>query len=112
MLNKSFDSGFFNEESTMGSKITTRADEVEKCRLGNPEGFLHHEMKGMVSGAKANATQFSESLRGYIEGLIDEDIVSALGIANQLNQSGILTAGGGDWHESTVSNLLKRLGLR
>ncbi|MCB2425575.1 recombinase family protein [Methylophaga pinxianii] len=36
---------------------------------------------------------------------------SARGIASALNQRGILTARGGQWHQSTVSNLLKRLNM-
>jgi DNA invertase Pin-like site-specific DNA recombinase len=97
------------------SQRTKAALQVAKARgvkLGNPNGAKHLAGRGnaeAVSAVKSIAVEFAESLRETIEKLIESGVTSARGIAAQLNEKGILTARGGSWHQSTVSNLLKRL---
>lgn len=84
-------------------------------RLGNPNGAAHLKGRGnreAVDSVRRNADEFAESLRETLSELIESGVTSARGIATKLNQMGILTARGGQWHQSTVSNLLKRLSLR
>lgn len=84
-------------------------------KLGNPNGAAHLRGRGnseAVESVRRNADEFAESLRESLKELIDDGVTSARGIAKRLNQMGILTARGGQWHQSTVSNLMKRLSLR
>lgn len=92
-----------------------RLEEAEKMRLGNPNGAKHLLGRGnaeAVHAVKAEADAFAESLRETLDELSAYGITSARGIASQLNDKGILTARGGKWYQSTVSNLLKRLESR
>jgi DNA invertase Pin-like site-specific DNA recombinase len=92
-----------------------RFEEAKFKRLGNPNGAEH--LRGMgnseaVESVRNNADKFAESLRDTLEGFMQANITSARGMAQALNQRGILTARGGQWHQSTVSNLLKRLHMK
>ncbi len=100
------------------SKRTKEALQQAKARgvkLGNPNGASHLRGRGnreAVASVRNKADEFAESLRDTLNGLIQSGTSSARGIAQSLNQQGILTARDGQWHQSTVSNLLKRLSLR
>lgn len=84
----------------------------EGKRLGNPNGAAH--LKGLGNGAavaaitgKADAQ--AERLRGILERIEAEGIVTALGIAKALNERGILSPRGGAWSATTVQRLRARL---
>lgn len=100
------------------SKRTKEALQQAKARgvkLGNPQGARHLTGRGnkeAVEAVKTKADQFAETLRATIHGFIDSGVTSARGIAFELNKRDILTARGGVWHQSTVSNLMKRLGMK
>lgn len=100
------------------SKRTKEALQQAKARgkrLGNPNGAEHLRGRGnseAVESVRNNAETFAESLRDTLNGLIQANVTSARGIALALNQRGILTARGGQWHQSTVSNLFKRLNIK
>lgn len=92
-----------------------RHKEAKKKRLGNPNGALHLLGRGnseAVETVKRQADEFAESLRDTVEAIMGNGVSSARGIAVQLNHQGILTPRGGKWHQSSVSNLLKRLGVK
>lgn len=81
-------------------------------RLGNPNGAQC--LRGIGNDAaveviKAKAANRAEGLRPTIEALQSDGVTSTRGIANALNEKGILSGRGGQWHASTVSALLKRL---
>lgn len=100
------------------SKRTKEALQQAKARgkrLGNPNGAEHLRGRGnreAVESVRNKADTFAESLRDTLNNFIQSGATSARSIASLLNQQGILTARGGQWHQSTVSNLLKRLGMR
>ena len=57
----------------------------------------------------ANADYFARGLAPVLAELQAEGITKLRGIAGELNGRGILTRRGGQWHVSTVRNLLRRL---
>ena len=102
-------------EGKMISKRIKEALAVAKARgvkLGNPNGAA--ALRGLsnapaVAALKSGADQRAERLRPIIEDIQAGGPISIRGIAKELNTRGILTARGGDWHATTVVNLMNRL---
>lgn len=83
-------------------------------RLGNPNGAaaLLKAGKGntaALSAIKVKADNHAANLRPVVESLQAEGIASLGGIAQALNDRGMLTPRGGVWHKTSVSNLLARM---
>ncbi|MDC9725773.1 MAG: recombinase family protein [Gammaproteobacteria bacterium] len=100
------------EAISQRTKAGLQAAKARGVKLGNPNGAKHLLGRGnaeAVSAVKAGADAFAESLRETLDCLSANGVTSARGIASQLNDLGILTARGGKWHQSTVSNLLRRV---
>lgn len=99
------------------SKRTKEALQAAKRRgtvLGNPNGAaaLRRAGKGNAAGLEAvrkKADSHAAELRPVIESLASENITSLGAIAAALNERGMLTPRGGQWHKTSVSNLLARL---
>lgn len=84
-------------------------------RLGNPNGAAALQRAGKGNGAaigalKAGAEARAADLAPIIAELRAEGYTSLPALASQLNARSIRTARGGQWHASSVSNLLARLG--
>jgi DNA invertase Pin-like site-specific DNA recombinase len=104
------------KEREMISDRTRRALAAAKAkgvRLGNPAGAAAF---GGVSGAaqgadalKRMANERAEQLRPIVEDLRSRGVTSLAGLAAALNDGGMITARGGQWHASSVRNLLARL---
>jgi hypothetical protein len=82
--------------------------------LGNANGAaaLRRAGKGGVAlreAVSANADVFAEGLPPVLAVLRDEGATTLRGIAQALNERGILTRRGGRWHVSNVRNLLARM---
>jgi DNA invertase Pin-like site-specific DNA recombinase len=83
-------------------------------RLGNPNGAraLTRAKRGnraSLEVIRAKADQHAENLRPVIAALAEDGITSLAAIAAELNERGMLTPRGGQWHKSSVGNLLARL---
>lgn len=99
------------------SRRTREALAAAKARgikLGNPNGAaaLRRANKGnqaSVLAIKAKADDHARNLAPVIASLKAEGITSLGGIAQELNQRGMLTPRGGSWHKSSVRNLLLRI---
>lgn len=99
------------------SKRTKEALQAAKRRgkvLGNPNGAdaLRRATKGnaaAVQTIKMKADDHALDLKPVIEALALESITSLGGIAAALNDRGMRTPRGGQWHKTSVSNLLARL---
>lgn len=99
------------------SKRTQEALQAAKARgvkLGNPNGAeaLRRAQKGNADSLrviKAAAADRAEQLRPVIEDLRVRSITSLPGIAKALNEGGFVTPRRGQWHASSVRNLLGRL---
>jgi len=99
------------------SKRTREALAAAKARgtkLGNPHGAaaLRRAGKGNTASLrviKEKASQHAENLRPVVEALRSDGVTGLGGIAQQLNERGMLTPRGGRWHKSSVRNLIARL---
>lgn len=85
-------------------------------RLGNPNGAaaLRRAAKGnnaSVQAIKQGADEFAEGLRETVERIRSFGTHSLASLAVELNAAHIRTARGGQWHASSVRNLLVRLGV-
>ena len=60
----------------------------------------------------ANADRHARDLAPVVADIQADGGTSLRAIAAELNARGMLTRRGGQWHVSTVTNLLDRLGLR
>ncbi|WP_433947481.1 recombinase family protein [Brevundimonas diminuta] len=83
-------------------------------RLGNPNGTraIQWAMKtndNAVAVVKAAATQRAHDLKDTIDRWKAEGVTSPSAIARHLNNAKILTARGGQWHPSTVRNIILRI---
>lgn len=83
-------------------------------RLGNPYGAaaLRRAAKGnaaAVARVSLNADQRAKDLAPVIAAIRSEGASTLEAIAAELNGRDMVTARGGRWHPSSVSNLLKRL---
>lgn len=99
------------------SKRTREALQAAKARgrkLGNPNGAaaLRRARKGnaqAVAEVRRQADHHAQQLRPVVDALVQEGITTLGGIANALNDRGMLTPRGGSWHKSSVRNLLARV---
>lgn len=96
------------------TKDALQAAKARGVKLGNPNGAdaLKRANKGNQAGVKtikSKADQHALNLKPVIESLQSEGITSLGGIAGALNNRGMLTQRGGQWHKTTVKNLLDRL---
>jgi DNA invertase Pin-like site-specific DNA recombinase len=83
-------------------------------RLGNPNGAaaLQRAARGnsaSLDAIRTSATIRAEQMRPVIEELRQHGVTSLEKLARTLNEGSFITARGGRWHASSVSNLLKRL---
>lgn len=99
------------------TKEALKAAKARGTRLGNPNGAaaLRRANRGNMASVQRiqdAANQRAEQLRPVVEELVTQGVQSLAGLANHLNELGMLTARGGRWHRSSVRNLLGRLSLQ
>lgn len=100
------------------AKRTREALQAAKARgrsLGNPNGAaaLRRAQRGNGAARAAVATKadtHAQNLAPVVQALRSEGILSLAAMADALNSRGMLTPRGGQWHKSSVRNLLARLG--
>lgn len=98
------------------SKRTQEALQAAKARgqrLGNPNGAaaLRRAGKGnaaSVDAIKSEAAARADQMRPVIEDMQARGITSLGALAKALNEGGFVTARGGQWHASSVRNLVLR----
>jgi len=91
------------------------AAKVEGKRLGNPNGAaaLRRAAKGnaaAIETVKANAAGRAADYAPIVDDIRAGGATSLPAIARELNERGIVTPRGGQWHPSSVRNLLARMG--
>jgi DNA invertase Pin-like site-specific DNA recombinase len=99
------------------SRRTTEALAAAKARgvaLGNPNGAaaLRRAGKGgeaLRQAVARNADRHAADLAGLVAELRHDGATTLRALANALNARGILTRRGGQWHVSSVRNVLARL---
>lgn len=92
-----------------------RAAKKRGVRLGNPNGAAalrraHRGNGAAVAVIREKANCHAGNLKPVLDALAAEGVTSLGGIADALNERGMLTPRGGGWHKSSVRNLLQRLG--
>ena len=90
------------------------AAKARGVRLGNPNGAEALRRAGRGNAASLQAIRYAadshaQNLKPVLDALAAEGMVSLGALASALNERGMLTPRGGQWHKSSVSNLLQRL---
>jgi hypothetical protein len=96
------------------TKAALAAAKARGVKLGNPNGAraLRDKQVGnrqAVAAVRANAEHRAANLRAIVDDLRSQEFTSVRTIANQLNERGILTPRGGEWHPTSAARLLSRL---
>jgi DNA invertase Pin-like site-specific DNA recombinase len=97
------------------TKAALAAARARGVKLGNPNGAepIRRAAKGTTAAlatVKQNAADRAAEYADIVSDVRASGAHSLAAIAGELNDRGILTARGGQWHASTVRNLLARLG--
>jgi DNA invertase Pin-like site-specific DNA recombinase len=87
------------------------AKKAQGVRLGNRTNLADAQGNGAAAG-KAAADAFARNVLPVVRELQAAGVKTSRAIADALNARGIPTARGGEWHGSTVQNLLARACLR
>ncbi|KQX97765.1 resolvase [Rhodanobacter sp. Root480] len=96
------------------TKEALGAAKARGVRLGNPNGAAALRRAGRgnaasVKAIRAHADSHAHNLQPVVTALAEEGVFSLGAVANALNERGMLTPRGGQWHKSSVRNLLARL---
>lgn len=81
-------------------------------RLGNPYGahaLRNSDNAAAIAAIKAKANATASRLQSVLRALQAEGITSVRNIAKTLNESGVLSPNGRDWHPNTVVRISKRI---
>ena len=102
------------EAISVRTKAALAAAKARGQRLGNPNGAkaLLRAAQGngaAVKAIKGAADEHAARLRPVVDDLQERGVTSLAGIARELNQMQMRTPRGGQWHPSSVRNLLARL---
>ena len=89
------------------TRVALAAKKAQGARLGNPTNLAEAQALGAAAG-RAGAYAFAANVLPVVRDLQAAGVVTVRAIAEALNLRGIRTARGGDWHGSTVRNLLAR----
>lgn len=97
-----------------GQPYTSPRSGRQLSRLGNPNGTraIQEAMKAndnAVAAVKAGAIQRAHDLKDILDHWKAEGVTSPSSISRRLNDAGILTARGGQWHPSSTRNVILRL---
>jgi DNA invertase Pin-like site-specific DNA recombinase len=88
------------------TKAALAQKKLQGVKLGNPHAA---ETVGRAHAAnRAAADQFASNVLPIVRTIQASGVTSFAGLAEALNARGVRTARGGDWHASTVRNLLRR----
>jgi DNA invertase Pin-like site-specific DNA recombinase len=96
------------------TKAALAAAKRRGVKLGNPNGAraLWGKQVGndaAVARIKAKASEHAENLRAIVEDARTHGITSVGALAEELNQRGVLTPRGGEWHPTSAARLIERL---
>ena len=105
------------QERETTSKRTVEALRAAKARgqtLGNPNGAAALRRAGKGNAASIDvirtaADKHAFNLKPVLEDLASKGITSLGAVAAALNERGILTPRNGQWHKTSVRNLLNRI---
>jgi DNA invertase Pin-like site-specific DNA recombinase len=88
------------------TKAALAVKKAQGVKLGNPRA-AQAAVKAQAAH-RASADRFAANVLPIVESIRASGITSHAGIAHALNSRGVRTARGGQWHATTVRNLLAR----
>ena len=89
------------------TRVALAAKKAAGATLGNRTNLAEAQAQGSAANRTA-ADAFAANVLPVVRQLQAAEVTTARAIAEALNARGIRTARGGDWHHSTVRNLLAR----
>src|SRR4051794_19409335 len=89
------------------TRAALAAKKQQGASLGNPTNIAQAGQMGRQS-LRAEADRFAANLLPVIRSIQAAGPIGMVSIAKELNSRGVRTARGGQWHVSSVSNLLAR----
>lgn len=89
------------------TKAALAAKKAQGVKLGNPVNLAAAGAKGAQT-QRADADAFAANVLPIVRQIQAAGAATPRAIAAALNDRGVRTARGGDWHDSTVRNLLVR----
>lgn len=97
------------------TKAALTAAKARGVKLGNPNGAraLKGKQRGnreAVAAIRAQASLRAEERRAIVRRIQASGVTTLRGIADALNDQGVLTPRGGQWYAASVQRLLERLG--
>jgi len=90
------------------TRVALLAKKAQGVRLGNPTNLGEAGAKGAAT-QRAEADAFAAKVLPIVRAIQAGGATTLRAIAAALNERGVKTARGGDWHDSTVRNLLARV---
>ncbi len=89
------------------TRVALAAKKAQGAKLGNRTNLPEAQAKSAAAN-KAGADAFAANVLPVVRQLQAAGVVTTRAIAEALNARNIRTARGGEWHRSTVANLLAR----
>lgn len=93
------------------TKAALAAKKAAGASLGNPRNLAHAGNIGRAALIDV-ADEFASGLTPVIQAIRATGALTLASMAMELNRRGIRSARGGNWHRSSVRNLLERMKLR
>ena len=93
------------------TKAALAAKKAAGTRLGNPRNLAHAGSIGRAALIDV-ADEFACGLIPVVQAIRDTGALTLASMAIELNRRGIRSARGGQWHRSSVGNLLHRTKLQ
>jgi DNA invertase Pin-like site-specific DNA recombinase len=91
------------------TRVALAAKKAQGVKLGNPTNLAEAGAKGAAT-QRAEADTFAANVMPIVRQIQAAGATTTRAIAAALNARGVRTARGGEWHSSTVRNLLARAG--
>jgi len=91
------------------TRAALAARKAQGVKLGNPVNLAVAGAKGAET-QRADADAFAANVLPIVRQIQTAGVTTHRAIAAALNDRGVRTARGGDWHDSTVRNLIARAG--
>ena len=91
------------------TRVALAAKKAQGVKLGNHTNLAEARALGAAANA-AGADAFASNVLPIVREIQAAGATTVRAVAEALNRRGIKTARGGEWHGSTVRNLLARAG--
>ncbi|MDA3961255.1 MAG: recombinase family protein [Planctomycetota bacterium] len=97
------------------TKDALAAAKARGVKLGKPENLIagrSSPAKRWNTQQRKSAANYAEDIREHVERAVSEGAIGVRAITRWLNDNGVTTSRGGQWHPTTVSRILNRIQFR